>query len=149
MFSRLRQRVGLVIFFISAMALVFGYGMAVEGGVFPHAIINSAIDSARDWKENWRHFAGVRSKWLRPTERTGGSAGATPERSWPGYTFFSGFHQGRWGAFLIGMKGAVVHEWPISLDKMWDVAGMPGEPAASQIENWHPRRRPAAERRCL
>jgi Arylsulfotransferase (ASST) len=134
-FSWLRQKIELVIFFISAMALVFGYGIAVERyRLFPHAIINSAIDSARDWKGNWRHFLGVQSKWLQPTERTERISWRDPERSWPGYTFFTGFHQGGWGAFLLDIEGEVVHEWPFLLDEMWEVAGMPGEPDASRIE---------------
>jgi hypothetical protein len=30
----------------------------------------------------------------------------------------------------MNMDGEVVHEWPVSLDEMWKVAGMPGEPVA-------------------
>ena len=60
MFGWLRRKIEVVIFLISAMLLVFGYGVAVgKYRVFPHSVINTAADSARDWKENWQHFLGL------------------------------------------------------------------------------------------
>ena len=129
MFGWLRRKIEVVIFVISAMLLVFGYGVAVgKYRVFPHSVINMAADSARDWTENWQHFLGLKSKWLRPTMRTQRISWRDRARSWPGYTFFSGFHDGVPGVFLMTMEGEVVHRWPFSLDEMWQVAGMPGEP---------------------
>jgi hypothetical protein len=132
MFGWLGRRIEVVIFVISAMLLVFGYGVAVgKYRVFPHSIINAAADSARDWKENWEHFLGLRSKWLHPTMRTQRISWRDRARSWPGYTFFSGFHAGQYGVFLMTMEGEVVHQWPLSLDEMWKAARMPGEPEAT------------------
>jgi len=131
MFGWLRRNIEIVIFLTGAMVLVFGYGIAVgKYRIFPHTIINAAADSARDWAENWRHFLGLQSKWLEPTARTERISWRDPARSWPGYTFFTGFHNGVPGAFLMTMEGEVVHEWPFSLDEMWEVAGLPGEPVA-------------------
>jgi hypothetical protein len=131
MFGWLRRKIEVVVFVVSAMLLVFGYGIAVgKYRIFPHQLINAAADSARDWTDNWRHFLGLRPKWLTPTTRTERISWRDPARSWSGYTFFSGFHDGVSGVFLMDMDGEVVHEWPFSLDEMWKVAGMPGEPEA-------------------
>jgi hypothetical protein len=131
MFGWLRRNIEFVIFLTSALVLVFGYGIAVgKYRLFPHDMLNTAFDSARDWRENWRHFLNLQSKWLKPTARTERISWRDPARSWPGYTFFSGFHNGIPSVFLITMEGEVVHEWPFSIDEMWEVADMPGEPAA-------------------
>jgi len=131
MFGWLRRNIEFAIFLTSLLILVFGYGIAVgKYRLFPHATINSAADAAKDWMENWRHFLGLQSKWGEPTTRTERISWRDPGRSWPGYTFFTAFRNGVSGAFLMTMEGEVVHEWPFSLDEMWKVAGLPGEPAA-------------------
>jgi hypothetical protein len=135
MINLLRRYIERILFFMGLMVLVFGYGIAVETfHLFPHHFVAAAIESARDWKAHWRHFLGIRSKWLQPTARTERISWRDPERSWPGYTFFTAFHDGAWGAFLIDMEGEVVHEWPFSFDEMWQVAGMPGAPDSTSLE---------------
>ena len=83
-------------------------------------------------KENWQHL-GLKSKWLRPTTRTQRISWRDRARSWPGYTFFSGFYDGVPGVFIMTMEGEVVHRWPFSLDEMWQVAGM----RASRKAGWN------------
>jgi hypothetical protein len=125
----LRRNIEFVIFLLSALILAFGYGIAVgKYRFFPHSAINAAADSARDWAEHWQHFLGWKSKWLMPTTHTERISWRDPDRSWSGYTFFTGFNDGAPGAFLMTMDGEVVHRWPFSLDEMWEVANLPGEP---------------------
>lgn len=134
----LRHHFAALLFAASLLALAFGYGLAVgKFRIFPHNIINAGVDAARDWQENWRHFLGIRSKWLQPTARTERLAWRDPDRSFDGYTFVTGYSQGEMRAFLIDMAGEVVHRWPFSIERMWEVAEMPGEPFAEMELSIH------------
>ena len=128
MLSWLRRNIDTIVFSLSVLVLVFGYGVAVgKFRVFPHDQINAAADAAADWWENWRHFARIESKWMEPTHRTERVAWRDPERSYDGYTFVTGFLDGAAGAYLIDMDGTIVHRWPFSMDAMWTAADMPAE----------------------
>src|SRR5688500_11381646 len=85
--------------------LVFGYGVAVgKLRIAPHDTISAAVEAARDWQENWRHYLGVRSKWVQPTTRGGGVTIHDPRRAWPGQTFITLYRAGAWGAVLVDME---------------------------------------------
>ncbi len=132
MLSWLRRHIDLLVFATSLLVLVFGYGVAVgKFRVFPHDQINAAVDAAQDWWENWRHFARLESKWLQPTHRTERIAWRDPARTHDGYTFVTGFLDGAAGAYLIDMEGNIVHRWPFSMDRMWELSGMPAEELGS------------------
>jgi len=127
----LRHRLEVVLFGTSLLLLAFGYGLAVgKFRIFPHDTINAAADAARDWRENWRHFLGIRSKWLQPTSRTARLSWHDPGRSFAGLTFVTGYSAGEMQAFLVDMEGNIVHRWPFSIPTMWQLAEMPGEPFA-------------------
>lgn len=127
----LRRHLDVLVFGASLLILAFGYGVAVgKLRVFPHDILNSAFDAATDWRENWRHFLGIQSKWLQPSERTEPVSWRAPERSWPGLTFVTGYDEGVMQAMLVDMQGNVRHRWPFSIPAMWEAAEMPGEPFA-------------------
>lgn len=128
MLSWLRRHIDGIIFSVSAILLVFGFGVAVgKYRVFPHDQIHGATEAAADWWENWRHFARLESKWLEPTHRTERISWHDPERSYDGYTFVTGFLDGAAGAYLIDMEGTIVHRWPFSMNDMWAAAEVPAE----------------------
>ena len=99
-------RVDLSVFLLGLLGLAFGYGVGVgKGLVFPYLVINNAIDAARDWRENWRQYLGLRSEFVLPTARTtGGVTRHDRAAAWPGYTFLTMFHDGHIGAVLDNPK---------------------------------------------
>jgi hypothetical protein len=128
MLSWLRRHIDVIVFSLSLLVLVFGYGVAVgKYRLFPHDQINAAMEAAGDWWENWRHFARLESKWMEPTHRTQRIAWRDPARTYDGYTFVTGFLDGASGIYLIDMEGNIVHRWPFSMDQMWEISGMPAE----------------------
>ncbi len=117
-------------FFIAGIAvLVFLAGMAADRyNLFPAPQLNAAVDAARDWRENWRHYFGIRSKWLEPNDRGAGVTVYDEERAQPGLTFITAYRDGRFGAYLIDMTGAVRHRWIPDLDAIWRAAGYDAPP---------------------
>src|SRR4051794_41522244 len=108
-----RERLERGLFLAGLLAFAFGYGVAVgKGLLFPYVVINNAIDAARDWRENWRQYLGLRSEFVLPTARTaGGVTRYDRAAAWPGDTFLTMFHDGRFGAGLGGMEGRAPHPW--------------------------------------
>ncbi len=117
-------------FFVAGIAvLVFLAGMAADRyNLFPAPQLNAAVDAARDWRENWRHYFGIRSKWLEPNDRGTGVTVYDPARAQPGLTFITAYREGRFGAYLIDMAGAVRHRWTLDLDEIWRAAGYDSPP---------------------
>ncbi len=114
--------------------ILFGTGLAVvlflvgvaadRYEIFPVPYLNAAVDAARDWRANWRHYLGIESKWVRPNPRSGG--GVTrhdPASASPGYTFITGYRDGLFGAWLVDMDGREVHRWRIDTAALWKAAG--------------------------
>ncbi len=132
MLSWLRSHIDAIVFSVSVLLLVFGFGVAVgKFRIFPHDQINAAADAAADWWENWRHFARLESKWLEPTHRTERISWHDPERTFDGYTLVTGFLDGAVAVYLIDMEGQIVHRWPFTMDDMWVAADMPADRFAS------------------
>ena len=109
---------------IGLVALIFLVGMVVgAGGMFPWPLINAAIDSATDLRENAPHYLGIRSRFDEPTARNG--AGLTvndPSAAFQGYTFFTGYRHdspNRYDAYLLDMNGKIVHRWDTDLRRIW------------------------------
>ena len=109
------------LFLAGLLALAFGYGVAVgKGLLFPHVVINNAVDAARDWRENWRQYLGLRSEFVLPTARTaGGVTRYDRAAAWPGDTFLTMFHDGRFGAVLVDMEGRELHRWDVAVSRIW------------------------------
>src|SRR3954466_8630538 len=116
-----RERLEVGLFLAGLLALAFGYGVAVgKGLLFSHVLINDAIDAARDWRENWRQYLGLRSEFVLPTARTAGG-GTRYDRApaWSGYTFLTMFHGGHIGAVLVDMEGRALHRWDVAVSRVW------------------------------
>src|SRR3954447_15223201 len=114
-------RVDLMVFLLGLLALVFGYGVGVgKGLLFPCVVINNAIDAARDWRENWRQYLGLRSEFVLPTARTpGGVTRHDPAAAWPRDTLPPIFHDGRIGAVLVDVDGRALHRWDVAVSRVW------------------------------
>lgn len=113
-----------VLFACGCMAIAFVCGMlAARARVFPYPEINAAKDAVEDWRENWRHYLGVRSRFALPSERTeGGVVVSDPALAFPGYTLVSAYrpssHDG-FNSYLLGMDGKIVHEWNADIERIW------------------------------
>lgn len=120
----LRRNLEIVLFLAGLGMMVFLAGMAVgRAGLFPWPIINSAIDAARDLQENWRHYLGIRSKYVAATARTvGGTTIHDPALAFAGYTFIAAYRQdrpNRFNTYLLDMDGKIVHEWDTYFGRIW------------------------------
>ena len=110
-----------MVFLLGLLGLAFGYGVGVgKGLLFPYVVINNAIDAARDWRENWRQYFGLRSEFVLPTARTtGGVTWYDRAAAWPGDTFLTMFHDGHIGAVLVDMEGRALHRWDVAVSRIW------------------------------
>jgi hypothetical protein len=117
----LRQNWDFVLFCIGLLGVVFAGGLAVgKYHFFPYQPINNGFDTLMDWRENWRHYLQIRSKYLLPTARTAGGVTVHDQASvWPGYTFLTMYRNGRYGASLIDMKGRLLHVWDVAFSDIW------------------------------
>jgi Arylsulfotransferase (ASST) len=117
----LRQNWDVVLFCIGLLGIVFAGGVAVAHyHLFPYQTINNGVDAFQDWRENWRHYLQIRSKYLLPTARTAGGVTVHDQASaWPGYTFLTMYRNGRYGASLIDMEGRLLHTWDVAFSDIW------------------------------
>ena len=133
-FRKLCARLDVVAFAGAVLFATFGYGVVVgKMNVFPHQFLNVAFDAAKDWRDNWRHYLGIRSKWLQPTDRTEAVVSYDPDAAWNGYTFVTAYRDGYFGAHLIDMEGAILHSWRPPLEAIWADLN-DGEPLVPEIE---------------
>lgn len=124
MFSFLRRNGDKLVFALGLLAAVFAYGVAVgKFRLFPHDLIENATEAARDLSINWRHYAGIRSKWDQDTARGGGVTIHDPALASAGDTFITGFRDGQYGALLVDMAGQVRHTWRLPVAEVWSRAG--------------------------
>lgn len=124
MLSFLRRNGDKLIFAFGLAVVVFAYGVAVgKLRVFPHDVIEAATEAARDWRDNWRHYLGIRSKWVQDTHRGGGVTIHDPQAAFPGYTFVTAYRDGAFGAILVDMDGKLLHEWKLPVHEIWQRAG--------------------------
>jgi hypothetical protein len=118
--SVLRQNWAMLSFGSGVVALAFMLGMlAAELGTFPSGILRAAVEAARDWRENWRHYLQIQSKYAVRTDRAGGATLHDPAAIYPGHTFVTGYRDGQFQAFLIDMRGTVEHAWRIAFSEAW------------------------------
>lgn len=131
----LRGNLEVLVFLFGLGLLIFLTGMAVgRVGLFPWPVINGAVDSAQDLKENWRHYLGVRSKYEAPTRLAEGGV-TTHDRAlaFPGFTMVAAYRSdrpGRYDAHLLDMDGRIVHGWDTYFQRVWP------EPAHIDGSGW-------------
>ena len=115
----LTGRLDLVLFCLGLLGLAFAYGVAVgKYEIFPHTAINRATDALNDWRENWRHYLGIRSRYMAPTARTAGGVTVHDRAAVsPGYTFMTMYRNGRYGASLVDLDGRTVHTWDLAFSE--------------------------------
>lgn len=110
-----------LLFLGGLLVLVFAYGYATGRWDWPPAdTIARALDAAADWRDNWRHYLHIRSKYLaeRPRQQ-GGVTVWDRERAFAGYTFVTAFTGERFEGLLLDMEGRVVHRWRVSPREVW------------------------------
>ncbi len=107
--------------YTALVVLGFLYGIGVGKYALPPATqLKQALDAAQDWKENWRHYFGIRSKYVEPTPRNqGGVTVYDRERAFPGYTFVTANFEGIAQALLLDMEGKIVHRWKVDPGQLW------------------------------
>lgn len=117
--SVLHRKWDLVLFCIGVLLVTFALGIAVARyQFFPYQVIQDAAAATEDWRENWRHYLQIRSKYLRGTTRTEGDVTRHDRAAaWPGYTFLMLYRDDRFGAALIDMEGKIVHRWDIAFSE--------------------------------
>ena len=129
MLSFLRRNAEKIVFALGVAAAIFAYGLAVgRYKAFPASLLEPAFEAAHDWRENWRHYLGIRSNWVQDTKRSGGVTVHDPARAFAGQTFISAYRNGAYGGILIDMDGKILHEWTLPLDEIWKKAGYPKAP---------------------
>jgi hypothetical protein len=111
-----RGRWDLALFGLGLLALAFAYGLAAgKYRLFPHDTIERAAEALRDWRENWRHYLQVRSRYLLPTARAGGGVTVhDPATVAPGPIFLTMYRDGRFGASLVDREGRTLHTWDVA-----------------------------------
>jgi hypothetical protein len=129
MLSFLRRNLDKLVFAVGLALVVFAYGVAVgKFRLFPHDMIEAATEAARDWSENWRHYLGIRSKWVQDTARAGSVTKHDSTRAWAGHTFVTAFRDNVFGGVLLDMDGKILHEWKLPIAEIWARAGYEGDP---------------------
>ena len=129
MLSFVRRNAEKIVFALGLMLAVFAYGVAVgKFRIWPHDVIEAATEAGRDWNDNWRHYLGIRSKWIQDTKLPGGVSVNEAGAASPGDTFVSAFRDNIFGGVLVGMDGTVRHEWKLPIDEIWRKAGYEQSP---------------------
>ena len=116
-----RGRWDLALFGLGLLALAFAYGLAAgKYRLFPHDAVDRAVDALRDWRENWRHYLQVRSRYLLPTARAaGGVTVHDPAAVAPGPVFLTFYRDGRFGASLVDREGRTLHAWDVAFSDVF------------------------------
>ncbi len=104
---------------VTVVAFVYGIGVG-KYGLPPAGVLKQAMDAAEDWRDNWRHYLGIRSRYVEPTpRRTGGVTVYDRRRAFDGYTFLTANYEGMAQALLLDMEGNVVHRWTVDPRELW------------------------------
>ena len=93
--------------------------VAAQLGFFPSGQLRAAAEAVRDWRENWRHYFQIRSKFAANAQRTPGVAVRDGAAVSPGHTFIVGYRDSNFHPFLLTPDGKVAHEWTLSFNEIW------------------------------
>ncbi len=107
--------------YLAVAILAFGYGIGVGKYELPPArLLKQAVDAAQDWRDNWRHYLGIRSRYVEPTpRRKGGVTVYERGRAFEGYTFVTANYEGMAQALLLDMEGTILHRWTVDPRELW------------------------------
>ena len=117
----IRQKWDFALFCVGVLGLAFAFGVAVERyKIFPQGLIEDAAAAVDDWRDNWRHYLEIQSKYLVPTTHAkGGVTRYDPAAASPGHTFLTLFRGDLFGATLIDMEGKVLHSWNVKFSEVF------------------------------
>lgn len=128
------------LFLLSAIMLVFGYGVAVgRYEIFPFSMMQFGKASLMEVLAERDTLLGVRPTWLLEPARYDG-AGVTrldKERAVPGLTLLSGVFGDELGLRLIRLDGSVVRHWPARFDKLFPRPHHIKPPERGPKTNWN------------
>jgi Arylsulfotransferase (ASST) len=135
--SPILDRIALTVFLLGLAALVFLAGIVVgRYRLPPSGTLNAAKDAAMALKDKYlvpdEPFAFARPR------RQGGVVVHDRARAFAGPTLFTGYHEGRFGGFLVDMAGEVLHRWDAAFGDVWpDGAPHVRDRAPDRLVNWH------------
>ncbi len=121
MYNLSREKLEIILFVVGLTVIVFLAGMTVaKAKWFPSSILSEAFDAAEDWRDNWRHYLGLRSKFALATSRTkGGVTLHDRAQAFDGYTFVTAYMQDGYNAYLLDMDGKIVNRWDATFSRIW------------------------------
>ncbi len=107
--------------YLAVAILALGYGIGVgKYGLPPARMLEQAMDAARDWREKWRHYLGIRSRYVAASpRRKGGVTVYDRRRAFDGYTFVTANYEGMAQALLLDMEGNILHRWTVDPRELW------------------------------
>lgn len=111
-----------ILFGLALAGMVLFYGIAAgRFDLFPAPQINAAVDTLRDWRQNWRHRLRLRPEQMLETARVAGDGVVVhePARVEPGPTLLAGLWGETLGFRLVAMDGSLLHAWDISLNEIF------------------------------
>lgn len=100
------------------LAFLVGVGIGMADA-FPATLLRQAKDAAEDLTQNWRHYLGLRSKYLHPARHPAGVTSYDPQLAFQGYTFVTAYMADGFDAYLLSMDGKVVHRWNAVFSRIW------------------------------
>lgn len=119
------------LFTLSIGLLIFGYGMAAgRYNLFPANIVNTAVDTLREWRKYWRHYLRIRPEQYIVTAQYPGEGVTVYDResTAEGVNFLASLWDETLGFRLLAMDGTELHRWDVSLNEIF--------PDQSHLEQW-------------
>jgi Arylsulfotransferase (ASST) len=111
-----------VAFVLALCFLCFMWGLITPfSRTFPYGILINSIRGSQAWIVGRRYADPYQAfSWVkpRPSKEGFGVTRYDPERAYNGYTLFTAGHTQ--GAFLIDMRGKIVHEWHLPYREVWN-----------------------------
>ncbi len=129
-----------IMFFLSVVGLAFAWGLATgKYRVFPHAIVDYAVDSVRLVIDDFGMRTGARpvEHLAIPRHEGSGVTRNDPERSSPGLTLVSSFFDDEVAIRLMDADGTVVNQWPLRYHEVWGGEDDFMPASARPVTDWH------------
>ncbi len=107
--------------------MVVGVGLlAYAGGLVsaqanlePFKMVKEAHRAASDWRQNWRHYLGIRPMYLRPAPNSASGVTVNEPGAFQGYTFVTTMFSDGFYPALLDMQGNIVHRWKIGYTEVF------------------------------